>query len=143
MRLLLLLLALMGTASAQDLTSPAGVWRTTDDKTGLESGLVRLSVANGALFGTIVKVFDPARAGLSCVKCDDDRKGKAIIGLEFLRGLKQDGDTWRGGTILDPETGSIYKSSARLTDGGRKLVVRGYLGISILGRSQTWVREPS
>ena len=142
MRVVLLLLALMGAASAQDLSSPAGMWRTTDDKTGQESGIVRLFLDHGALFGEIVRIFDPARAGLSCIKCDDDRKGHKLIGLQFMRGLKPDGDAWNGGTILDPETGSIYKSSARLTEGGRKLVVRGYLGISLLGRSQTWVREP-
>ncbi len=142
MRVFLILLAMCVSVSAQGLSSPVGLWRTVDDKTGQETGLVRLFEANGALYGRIEKIFDPARARLTCVKCDDDRKGKPLVGLDFLRGLRRDGDVWDGGTILDPETGSIYKSSVRLDDGGQKLIVRGYTGISMLGRSQTWTREP-
>ena len=126
MRVLMILLALTGAASAQGLSSPVGLWRTVDDKTGRENGAVRVSESNGAL---------------SCTKCDDDRKGKPLVGLDIMRGLKRDGDAWDGGTILDPETGGIYKSNLHLTDGGQKLVVRGYIGVSLLGRSQTWIRS--
>lgn len=129
-------------ALAQDLSSPVGRWQTVDDKTGKPSGIVRIYEQNGTLYGNIEKVFDPARAALNCVACIDDRKGKPLIGLNIIRGLKRDGDAWDGGTVIDPETGSVYKSSARLDDGGRKLVLRGYLGISLLGRSQTWMRQP-
>ena len=129
-------------ARAQDLSSPVGRWQTVDDKTGKPSGVVRIYEQNGTLYGNIEKVLDPARAAFNCVACTDDRKGKPLLGLNIIRGLKRDGDGWNGGTVIDPETGSVYKASARLDDGGRKLVVRGYLGISLLGRSQTWVREP-
>ena len=147
MRVFLVLLALcapaaLAAASAQDLSSPVGRWQTVDDKTGKPSGVVRIYEQNGALYGNIEKVLDPARAGLSCIACADDRRGKPLIGLNIIRGLKRNGDLWDGGTVIDPETGSVYKSSARLDDGGRKLVLRGYLGISLLGRSQTWQREP-
>ena len=140
MRVLLILLALCGAASAQGAASPVGLWRTIDDKTGKESGAVRIFDSGGALYGRIERITDPARAGLSCIKCSDDRKDKPLIGLDIMRGLKRDGEVWDGGTILDPETGSSYKSSVRLDDGGQKLVVRGYLGVSLLGRSQTWIR---
>jgi uncharacterized protein (DUF2147 family) len=140
MRVLLILLALCGATSAQGAASPVGLWRTIDDKTGKENGAVRIFESGGALYGRIERITDPARAGLSCVKCSDDRKDKPLIGLDIMRGLKRDGDVWDGGTILDPETGSSYKSSVRLDDGGQKLVVRGYLGVSLLGRSQTWIR---
>ena len=133
-------LALCGAASAQGAASPVGLWRTMDDKTGKETGAVRIFESGGALYGRIERITDPARAGLSCAKCSDDRKNKPLIGLDIMRGLKRDGDAWDGGTILDPETGSTYKSSVRLDDGGQKLVVRGYLGVSLLGRSQTWIR---
>ena len=152
MRLLLVISALCLSASclpgalsaalAQDLSSPVGRWQTVDDKTGKPSGVVRIYEQNGTLYGNIEKIFDPARAGFNCVACTDDRKGKPLLGLNIIRGLKRDGDAWSGGTVIDPETGSVYKASARLDDGGRKLVLRGYLGISLLGRSQTWVREP-
>ncbi|HEY0205807.1 MAG TPA: DUF2147 domain-containing protein [Acetobacteraceae bacterium] len=133
-------LALSGAASAQGAGSPVGLWRTMDDKTGKETGAVRIFESGGALYGRIERITDPARAGLSCIKCSDDRKNKPLIGLDIMRGLKRDGDAWDGGTILDPETGGTYKSSVRLDDGGQKLVVRGYLGVSLLGRSQTWIR---
>ena len=134
--------AALAVASTQDLSSPVGRWQTLDDKTGKPAGIVRIYEQNGALYGNIEKIFDPAREPLNCIACADDRKGKPLIGLYIIRGLKRDGDVWDGGTVIDPETGSVYKSSARLDDGGRKLVLRGYLGISLLGRSQTWQREP-
>jgi len=140
MRVLLILLAMCGAASAQGAASPVGLWRTIDDKTGKESGAVRIFESGGVLYGRIERITDPARAGLSCIKCSDDRKNKPLIGLDIMRGLKRDGEVWDGGTILDPETGSSYKSSVRLDDGGQRLVVRGYLGVSLLGRSQTWIR---
>ena len=140
MRIFLVLLALCVSAAAQPLSSPVGLWRTFSDTTGQESGLVRLFESNGALYGRIEAVRDPARAALRCMKCADDRKDKPVLGLDIVRGLHHHGAVWEGGTILDPETGSIYKATLRLEDEGRKLVVRGYLGISLLGRSQTWVR---
>jgi len=129
-------------ASAQDMASPVGRWRTVDDKTGKPLGIVRIYEQNGVLYGNVEEIFDPARAGGNCTACTDDRKGKPMVGLNIIRGLKRDGDVWDDGTLIDPDTGSVYKSSARLDDGGRKLVLRGYIGISLLGRSQTWQREP-
>lgn len=125
---------------AADVASPAGLWRTFDDKTGRERGAVRIWEQGGVFYGTIVGTVDPAEATHRCDKCRDDRKGRPIIGLDIIRGMKPEGDRWAGGEILDPETGQTYRCSMRLEDGGRKLVVRGYLGISLLGRSQTWLR---
>lgn len=146
-RSMLLALALLAanTPAAQAQTtsaanSPVGLWRTVDDKTGRESGAVRIVESNGALYGTIERISDPARVKLTCTRCTDDRKDKPLMGLNILRGLKPDGAGWSGGTIVDPESGSIYRSSMKLEDGGQKLSVRGYLGISLLGRSQTWIR---
>jgi len=130
-----------GLALAQG--SPVGLWRTIDDKTGKERGLVRIFETNGALYGRLEKLYDPAAAGRACVKCDDDRKGKPLIGLDIVRGLRPDGEgTWSGGEILDPESGSTYRATIKLIEGGAKLTVRGYLMVSLLGRSQVWVREP-
>jgi uncharacterized protein (DUF2147 family) len=128
-------------ASAQpEAFSPVGLWRTFDDHTGKERGAVRISDQNGILFGSIVSTVDPAEGKRICEKCPGDRKNQPIIGLNIIRGLRQNGEQWSGGEILDPETGSIYRCSMRVEDGGRKLVLRGYFGISLLGRSQTWLR---
>jgi uncharacterized protein (DUF2147 family) len=127
-------------AQAPNLQSPVGLWQTIDDRTGKPRGVVRIFEAQGHLYGEIVRAFDPNEAAAVCQKCKDDRKDRPVQGLQVIRGLAPDGDRWSGGTILDPETGDIYRCSMRLADGGEKLVVRGYLGISLLGRSQTWLR---
>jgi uncharacterized protein (DUF2147 family) len=54
--------------------------------------------------------------------------------------MRPDGDEWNGGAILDPDNGRIYKAKMRLIDDGKKLIVRGFIGFSFLGRSQTWTR---
>lgn len=123
-----------------DDPSPAGLWRTFDDNTGRERGLVRIWEQDGILYGNVAGTVDPAEAKRTCGKCRDDRKGQPILGLNIIRGMKRDGDRWDGGQILDPERGETYRCSMRLQEGGSKLVVRGYLGISLLGRSQVWVR---
>ena len=116
------LLALALPARAQQ-TSPVGLWRTVDDNTGKERGLVRITDVNGVLYGRVEKIFDPVAAARHCEKCSDDRKGKPVLGLEILRGLKPDGADWGGGQIVDPDTGSIYSASAKVTDGGKHLVL--------------------
>jgi uncharacterized protein (DUF2147 family) len=127
-------------ARADAMQTPAGLWRTFDDRTGKERGTVRIWDEQGALYGVIVSSLDPADATKVCVPCKDDRKDRPVIGLNIIRGLRRDGDQWSGGEILDPETGSVYRCSMRLKDDGRTLVVRGYIGISLIGRSQTWRR---
>jgi len=135
-----LALGLMSSAALAAVPSPVGDWRTFDDHTGLERSLVRIEDRGGVLVGTIIKTTDPKSATKVCEKCEDDRKGRPIIGLEIMRDMRKDGDEWDGGHALDPETGGIYKAEMHLEDGGAKLVLRGYIGISLFGRSQTWIR---
>lgn len=125
--------------SASAAPSPAGKWTTIDDKTGAKRAVVQLSVSGGTLNGSIVKVFpQPGDTGM-CSKCPGAFKGKKVVGLNFIWGLKDKGNgVWDGGSILDPKTGKIYK--AKVTLEGNKLYVRGYVGVSALGRTQTWVR---
>jgi uncharacterized protein (DUF2147 family) len=58
-----------------------------------------------------------------------------------LWGLKKQGEEYNGGEILDPENGKIYRARLKLDDGGKKLDVRGFIGISLFGRSQIWLRQ--
>ncbi len=119
--------------------SAAGTWTTIDDKTGAKRAVVRVSDSGGTLSGTIIKVFPQAGDTGMCNNCPGAFKGKKVQGLNFLWGLKADGDNeWSGGSILDPKTGKVYK--AKVTLKGNKLYVRGYLGVSLLGRTQVWVR---
>jgi uncharacterized protein (DUF2147 family) len=123
------------------LTSPTGLWRTVDDKSGEVRGAIRLFESNGILYGRIEQVIDPKAIGQVCEKCTGDRHDKPILGLDVIRGVHPDGTGyWSGGEILDPESGQTYRVTLRLADDGRKLVVRGSILGGIIGRSQTWVR---
>ena len=123
--------------------SPVGVWRSIDDKTGQERSIIRITEENGELKGVVEKIFDqpgddPAHL---CKECKDERKDKPIIGMAILWGLKKDGDAWAGGEILDPKNGKIYRCKITLSGDGKSLNVRGFIGISLIGRSQTWLRQ--
>ena len=138
--LALLIAAAPGLAHAA-APSPVGTWRTFDDADGKESGTVTIFEKDGTLYGNVASIADPAKAAAVCSQCTGDRKDKPILGLQIIRGLKPDGSEWDGGEIVDPKTGTTYRCLMRLQDGGQKLVVRGYVGISLVGRSQTWVRK--
>jgi uncharacterized protein (DUF2147 family) len=136
-------LALLAGNALADSGSPVGVWRTIDDKTKKERSIVRISEVNGELQGVVEKLFDqpgddPAHL---CEECKGDRKDRPIIGMTILWGLKKDGDSWSGGEILDPKNGRIYRCKMSLTGDGKILNVRGFIGVSLIGRSQTWYRE--
>jgi uncharacterized protein (DUF2147 family) len=134
---------LRAVAAATD--SPAGLWRTIDDNTGKDRSLVRITERNGAYEGTVEQILvtlpddDPHHL---CRHCTGDRKDQPIVGMTILWGLTKDGDdTYGGGELLDPKNGNTYRAKLTLEDGGRKLDVRGYIGFSLIGRSQTWLRQ--
>jgi uncharacterized protein (DUF2147 family) len=129
-------------ALAQEATSPVGLWRSIDDETGKPKALVRIVEANGEFRGRIEKLFrDPGEEqNPRCEKCEGQLKDQPIIGMTIVSGMKRDGAEFRGGQILDPASGKVYKSKMSLTDGGKKLEVRGYVGVPMLGRTQTWIR---
>lgn len=120
--------------------SPVGNWVTVDDKTGEKRALVTIYESGSVLSGVIDKIFpQPGDTGI-CENCPGEFKGKKVKGLNFIWGLKKEGDNeWGDGSILDPKSGKIYR--AKITLQGDKLLVRGYLGISLLGRTQIWHRE--
>lgn len=123
--------------------TPVGKWETIDDKTGKPKSLVEITEdSKGVLSGKIVKGLGPdANPDRRCTACKGEHKDEPLRGMTFISGLKKDDDEWTGGTIIDPESGKTYKCNMHLTDGGQKLVVRGYIGFSLVGRSQTWNRQ--
>jgi uncharacterized protein (DUF2147 family) len=124
------------TVLAQPLT---GDWITIDDKTGQKRARVHISIVDGQLEGTILQVYSQAGDTGICSKCPGKFKDQPVQGLEFLWGLKEkEHGVWDGGQILDPKTGKIYRAKLKIQN--NKLFVRGYVGISVLGRTQVWVR---
>ena len=137
-------LAIAGSATARDGNyTPVGTWKTIDDASGKPKSLVVITESNGVLQGKIDKLFRGPNEDQNpkCDKCTGANKDQPIIGLVILSGLKYDGKEWTGGEIMDPANGKTYKSKAELIEGGTKLQVRGYIGVPMFGRSQTWVRE--
>lgn len=133
------LCALAGSALAQ--TSPVGLWRTIDDETKTEKSLVRITDNAGVLSGKIEKITDPAKATAVCDKCTDERKDQPILGMTIVRNVRaSDPGVWEGGEILDPNNGKNYRVKLRPIEGGKQMEVRGYIGVPMLGRTQTWIR---
>lgn len=139
LRNLILALALLPlTAIAND--DATGRWKTIDDETGQPKSIVEISqAADGSLTGTVVEILQSDRGpDPVCDQCTGSRKDQPIRGMTILWGLKQDGDGWSGGTILDPAKGKTYRSKAELLDSDR-LGVSGC--IAFFCRQQVWQRE--
>lgn len=135
-----LLLAAVPAFAAND--TPVGTWKTIDDATGQAKAIVQISESNGTLEGKILQVLKSDQGPHPvCDKCEGDLHNQPVEGMTILWGLTRDGDEWSGGKILDPNNGKIYKAKMELIDGGMKLKVRGYIGFSLLGRSQVWERQ--
>jgi uncharacterized protein (DUF2147 family) len=117
-----------------------GRWKTIDDETGMEKGIVEIYEHKGKIYGKIIDILEHDKKHLKCEKCEGDDKNKPILGLVIIKGLSKDGNVYSGGRVLDPKTGKLYHCKITL-DGKDKLIVRGYIGISLFGRSQTWIRQ--
>lgn len=113
-----------------------GYWKTIDDNTNKAKSIVKIyKSSNGKYYGKVDKLLIKPKND-KCVNCKDDRKNKPILGLDVIRGLQKDGDEFTNGTIIDPASGKVYKCTIKRE--GDKLKVRGYIGFSLIGRTQTW-----
>jgi len=115
-----------------------GQWMTFDDKTYEKKGLVEIYKHKKKYYGRIIGSFTNT-PDKKCTKCKGDKKDKPMIGMVIIEDLKKDGDEYTDGTILDPNNGKVYDCTIKLV-GKNKLKVKGYIGISILGRAQYWKR---
>jgi uncharacterized protein (DUF2147 family) len=138
-----LVAAILAVPTAWAQNSPVGLWKTIDDETGKPKSLVRITENNGELTGKIEKLFRAPNEDQNpvCVKCEGANKDQPIIGMTILYGLKKNGVSWDGGSVLDPAKGKTYHARVTPTEGGNKLEMRGYIGAPLFGRTQTWVRE--
>ena len=135
---LLLLLPLL-TASPQT-PSIEDVWITTDDETGLQKSEVIFYQNGGKLYGKIETLLLPEDKGKLCVNCEGALKNQPIAGLVIVNDLNKIKDGWEDGTILDPKSGKEYDCYIEFID-ENTLKVRGFIGFSLLGRTQIWKRK--
>jgi uncharacterized protein (DUF2147 family) len=121
--------------------TPVGTWRQIDDVTGKPKSIIQITDHDGKLEGKVMQLLlsDDGPHPI-CKKCDGARKDQPIEGMVIMWGVSQDGSVWDGGKILDPKNGKTYSVRLTLDEGGQKLDVHGYIGISLLGRSQVWER---
>jgi uncharacterized protein (DUF2147 family) len=126
--------------------SAVGLWEQVDEKTGQAESWFRITEKNGVFGGQIVKMFpkpgdEPPEKWL-CSKCEGAERNAPVLGLALIKNMRKNGLAYENGTIMDPRDGSVYRALMQLSPDGKQLEVRGYLGISLFGRSQTWNRLP-
>ena len=119
--------------------SVVGKWKTIDDETGQAKSIVEVFEKSGKIYGKVFEIFDEKHKNDLCKECSGDDKNKPILGMIILKGLTKDDNEYSGGKILDPKNGKTYKCTINL-EGKDKLKVRGYIGFSLIGRSQYWLR---
>ena len=123
-----------------------GYWRSMDDRTGEPLSIIEFKkAANGTYTGTIVHRYKTIRGVRldTCAKCPEPFKDKPLLGLQIIWDLKNDPNkpnNYINGKLVEPRTGNIYNGRGNLTSDGRKLYMRGYMGVSMLGRTQVWLR---
>lgn len=122
-----------------------GFWYSIDDRTGEKLSIVEIRKgADGRYHGKIAYRYPvPGGAALiNCTKCPPPYTNQPILGLEILSGLKEDTEKRNAydGKVLEPKSGKIYKGKANLSADGKRLRLRGYVGVSALGRTVVWIR---
>ena len=143
MKKIVLALGLMSLAALANAADPLNgtTWKTIDDKTKQPKAIVKSTEQkNGTLSASIQSVLTPGEEN-ACKKCEGPYHNKSLKGLRIVTGLKNVGGTsYENGSILDPQSGKTYKLKGQIADGGKKLELRGFIGVAALGRNQTWIR---
>lgn len=119
--------------------SVIGKWKTIDDETGKPKSVVEIYEKSGRIYGKVIEIFEADKRNKVCEECTGDDKNKPILGITVIKGLKKDGKEYNDGQILDPKNGKLYKCFITL-EGSDKLKVRGFIGVSLFGRTQYWYR---
>lgn len=137
-QLITLLICVLVTTSLYS-QSVIGKWKTIDDETGDAKSIVEVYSKSGKIYAKVIEILDLEHKNSACKKCSGEDKNKSILGLTIIKGLSKDGSEYNSGEILDPKNGKLYKCALSL-ESKDKLKIRGYIGFSLLGRTQYWYR---
>ncbi len=138
-RLIFFILFLICIATSAQSHSVIGKWKTIDDETGKPLSIVEVFEKNHKVYGKVLEILNPVNRNRVCEKCSGEDSNKPILGLTVIKGLTKVGDEYTKGKILDPKNGKLYSCYITL-ENQDKLKVRGYIGISLFGRTQYWIR---
>jgi uncharacterized protein (DUF2147 family) len=122
--------------------SVIGKWKTVDDETGKPKSVVEIYEKSGKIYGKIIEIFEADKRNRVCEECTGEDRNKPILGMTIIKGLRKEGSEYGSGQILDPKNGKLYKCIITL-EGNDKLKLRGYIGVSLFGRTQYWSRVKS
>jgi uncharacterized protein (DUF2147 family) len=145
-RILLFVLLLLASETIPSLAQQAdadavvGTWLTEP-----KNAKVKIFRRGGAYFGKVVWLKEPnnekGEPKLDKENPEEKLRNRPIMGLELLRDFVYDEDlVWEDGEIYDPKNGKTYSCKMTLSADRRTLDVRGYIGISLIGRTQVWTR---
>ncbi|ENX35985.1 hypothetical protein F889_00684 [Acinetobacter colistiniresistens] len=134
------LLGLTTFANAADALN-GSVWQTIDDETKQPKAIVKFTEQKDGTLTASIQKYLVADQENACSKCEGTYHNKPLKGLTIVHGLKNVGGTsYDNGSIIDPKNGKTYRLKAEILEGGKKLKLRGYIGVAALGRNQTWIR---
>ena len=123
-----------------ETSSPVGLWKAQDDE-GRPTGYIRISEVRGVYTGVIEDGLETDKEDKYCTACKDEGKDQKLVGMTMMKNVKVKGDAFEGSEILDPFTGNTYRVKLTLKEAGKKMEVRGFIGISLFGRTQIWERS--
>lgn len=140
---LCLLLGINGVVCANSKAA-VGDWQTIDHKTNRPSSIIRIWKSRGRYFGKVAKIYPENGHKVTdrCVNCKGALHNKRNLGMTIMRDMLYRNGQYGGGKILDPRSGKYYHCVMTVVDQGRKLHLRGYIGIPLFGETDTWLRVP-
>ena len=115
-----------------------GRWRTINDRDGRAQSIIEIYEQGGKLHGRVTELLEGSTYTI-CEQCPGDQKGKSLVGMTIIYDLEKTSTGGKGGKVLDPNNGKLYDCYIELVSPDR-LKLRGYMGVSTLGRSQVWHR---
>ena len=132
-KILLLIFILSSTlAYSTEADDIVGTWLTAEKK-----GHIKIYKKNNKYHGKLVWNNDSTKVDSN--NPEESKRSRKLRGMVLLTHLEWNGESWENGYIYDPETGKTYNCKAEL-DGNNKLKFRGFVGVSLLGRTTEWTR---